>query len=76
MCNDPYVDCVVDFNKNVSGYESCIVGEKSGFQPSKILHLKKEKEESQKELWQHIAVQIVYWKTSKINERGSGYSLY
>lgn len=36
MCNDPYVDCVVDFNKNVSGYESCIVGEKSGFQPSNI----------------------------------------
>lgn len=27
VCSDPYVDCVIDFNKNVSGYESCIVGD-------------------------------------------------
>ncbi len=27
VCTNHYVDCVVDFNKNVSGYESCIVGD-------------------------------------------------
>lgn len=27
VCSNQYVDCVVDFNKNESGYESCIVGD-------------------------------------------------
>lgn len=27
VCSSPYVDCVVDFNKSASGYESCVVGE-------------------------------------------------
>lgn len=27
VCTNNYVDCVVDFNKNESGYESCIVGD-------------------------------------------------
>ena len=27
VCTNQYVDCVVDFNKNESGYESCIVGD-------------------------------------------------
>lgn len=27
VCSNNYVDCVVDFNKSVSGYESCVVGE-------------------------------------------------
>ncbi len=27
VCSNQYVDCVVDFNKNLSGYESCIVGD-------------------------------------------------
>lgn len=27
VCTNDYVDCVVDFNKNISGYESCIVGD-------------------------------------------------
>lgn len=27
VCTNNYVDCVVDFNKNVSGYESCVVGD-------------------------------------------------
>lgn len=27
VCDSPYVDCIVDFNKSSSGYESCVVGE-------------------------------------------------
>lgn len=27
VCTNNYVDCVVDFNKNISGYESCVVGD-------------------------------------------------
>ena len=27
VCTNNYVDCVVDFNKNASGYESCVVGD-------------------------------------------------
>lgn len=27
VCSNNYVDCVIDFNKSVSGYESCVVGE-------------------------------------------------
>ncbi|MCI5868468.1 MAG: glycine/sarcosine/betaine reductase component B subunit [Dorea sp.] len=27
VCTNQYVDCVIDFNKSVSGYESCVVGE-------------------------------------------------
>lgn len=27
VCTNNYVDCVVDFNKSASGYESCVVGE-------------------------------------------------
>jgi hypothetical protein len=27
VCDNDYVDCIVDFNKNVSGYESCVVGD-------------------------------------------------
>ena len=27
VCTDPYVDCIVDFNKSDSGYESCVVGQ-------------------------------------------------
>lgn len=27
VCSNNYVDCVVDFNKSTSGYESCVVGE-------------------------------------------------
>lgn len=27
VCSNSYVDCVVDFNKSESGYESCVVGQ-------------------------------------------------
>ena len=27
VCTNQYVDCVIDFNKSESGYESCVVGE-------------------------------------------------
>lgn len=27
VCTNNYVDCVIDFNKNASGYESCVVGD-------------------------------------------------
>lgn len=27
VCTNNYVDCVIDFNKSASGYESCVVGE-------------------------------------------------
>lgn len=27
VCDSPYVNCIIDFNKNASGYESCIVGD-------------------------------------------------
>lgn len=27
VCTNQYVDCVIDFNKSASGYESCVVGE-------------------------------------------------
>lgn len=27
VCTNQYVDCVIDFNKATSGYESCVVGE-------------------------------------------------
>lgn len=27
VCTNPYVDCVIDFNKSAAGYESCVVGE-------------------------------------------------
>lgn len=27
VCTNAYVDCVIDFNKSASGYESCVVGE-------------------------------------------------
>lgn len=27
VCTNQYVDCVIDFNKSTSGYESCVVGE-------------------------------------------------
>ncbi|MGX7112819.1 glycine/sarcosine/betaine reductase component B subunit [Gemella cuniculi] len=27
VCTNNYVDCIVDFNKGTSGYESCVVGE-------------------------------------------------
>lgn len=27
VCDNDYVDCIVDFNKNASGYESCVVGD-------------------------------------------------
>lgn len=27
VCTNSYVDCVIDFNKSASGYESCVVGE-------------------------------------------------
>ncbi len=27
VCSNSYVDCVIDFNKSISGYESCVVGQ-------------------------------------------------
>jgi len=27
VCTNNYMDCIIDFNKSVSGYESCVVGE-------------------------------------------------
>ncbi|MGN0324984.1 MAG: glycine/sarcosine/betaine reductase component B subunit [Lachnospiraceae bacterium] len=27
VCNSPYTNCIIDFNKSAYGYESCVVGE-------------------------------------------------
>ena len=62
VCTNQYVDCVVDFNKNASGYESCVVGDNNltSYDAMKAIALLKNKmkkagkyvkdtEESQKE---------------------------
>lgn len=45
VCTNQYVDCVVDFNKNESGYESCIVGDNNltGYDAMKAVALLKNK---------------------------------
>lgn len=45
VCTNNYVDCVVDFNKNESGYESCVVGDNNltGYDAMKAVALLRNK---------------------------------
>lgn len=79
VCTNNYVDTIIDFNKNESGYESCIVGDNNltGFDAMKAVALLKNKmkkwnKKEADKLGREFTIRKLTRKNYRINEAKIG----